>query len=204
VPFFAGILLYFFIRKLKSRYFKKYLGQNDEIIQTLYHELRHCIPAMIGGRKVIEVKATVTPYNINNGTCQTGHVAYGGPVVSLLQDLYSRLSPFYLPLTIIPLLAFRLIVSNIYLPILDIMIGTTFCYYIMNHITYLRKGVEVAKIDRNGGSDLAVHGLNFSVTLVILANLIIFPAIVLSLHQGWLVAGKHCISGLTFWVNLII
>ena len=68
----------------------------------------------------------------------------------------------------------------------------------------VKRGVEVAKIDRNGGSDLAVHGLNFSVTLVILANLIIFPAIVLSLHQGWLVAGKHCISGLTFWVNLII
>ena len=90
----------------------RYLHKNIGIVKVFTHELTHAITALLTFRKIISFHAEVDHGVIySSGSKRTRFLV--------------TLSPYCFPIYTFPLLAFRCLVANPLLPIIDIIIGFT-------------------------------------------------------------------------------
>ena len=200
IPFFIGVITWILFWHIRLR------NKPSTFFQTFHHECGHFVLALAVGAKVDNFRVSEEPYVLEGNTSGVkGHVGYSLSPLFKYRDIFIRLANYFVPFLLIPLLVVRMFIADPYLPLIDIIIGITYGFYAFEYTLETKKMYNTEKsVEKNTGYDLHMYGVSFSVAYIILGNLILMPSIVLVLHQGWLSAARHCISGFTFWIDLII
>ena len=197
MPFVIGVLIWILFWQIRLR------NKPCNFLHTFHHECSHAVACTVTNTDIKEFRASKESYIFKeNKSLALGHVKHGSS--SVYCNVFIALAPYTVPFFIIPLLTIRMLIADPFLPLIDITIGITFGFYAIEHTVSTKRCIEAESADKNRESDLAKYGIRFSLAIIILANLILMPAIVLVLHQGWLSAARHCISGFTFWIDLMI
>ena len=154
----GGLVSYFILYKLVLK-----KQPNYKLVSTLSHELIHTFFSILLNNQVYEVLAT-------DG--KGGHIKYVGK--SSNSTLIS-LSPYCLPIGFIALLLGYSFVAVDYLYMYEIFLGFILGFYL---ITFL----EQTKFYQ---SDIIKHGKNFSLTFILLVNLLVLTTSFVVLLDGW-------------------
>jgi hypothetical protein len=201
IPFFIGVITWILFWHIRLR------NKPRTFFQTFHHECGHFVLAEALGAKVNDFRASEESYDLEGNTFK-GHVGYSSPRLFKNRNnkfIIITLGVYFVPFLLIPLLIVRMFIADPYLPLIDIIIGITYGFYAFEYTLETKKMYNTEKsVEKNKGYDLHKYGVAFAVACIILGNLILMPAIVLVLYQGWLSAALHCISGFTFWIDLII
>ena len=148
---------------------------------TFEHELTHAIFCRLCFKKVYSFKAGSVA-DENNRLGYISHERIGG-----LRGTLITLSPYFFPTYTAFLLLIRLFVAESALGIFDLFVGATFCYHLISN----RQEFGFHQ------SDITSQTKFFSVVFILLANLIIIPSVLLSVHTGWGEAMAYVVNGFT-------
>lgn len=148
---------------------------------TFEHELTHAIFCILCFKKVHSFMAGSNADKNN----RLGVVYHEG--ASGLRGTLITLSPYFSPTYTAFLLLIRLFVAESALGIFDLFVGATFCYHLISN--WQEFGFHQTDITRQTKF--------FSVVFILLANLIIIPSVLLSVHTGWGEAMAYVVNGFT-------
>ena len=191
-PFFAGLVFWLWIWYAFLR------NSSRSMWQTWEHELTHALFCILTFTKVHGFHAE----GANGTTGHSGHVTHDH--APGLRGVLITLAPYFFPTFTIILLLLRLVVSDSFQPVVEVLIGITVGYYLVNRFRDICNAIRVARKDDVKGHDFQKHGIPFSLAFTILANLVIMPGIVYVLHHGWMAAGGYYVSGGRFWFDLLM
>lgn len=198
-PFAAGLVFWLWI-------WHAYLRKSPRTMwHTWEHELTHAFFCILTFTKVHGFHAdekSYKPEGSKSTTAWAGHVSHAH--APGWRGVLITLAPYFFPTFTIILLLGRLIVSDSFQPVIEVMIGITFGYYVVNRYRDIRSAIRVAREDEAQEHDFQKHGVPFSLSFTVFANLVIMPGIMIVLHQGWVAAGGYCVSGGRFWFDLLI
>ncbi len=136
---------------------------------TFEHELTHAIFCVLLFKKVHAFHAG--SHADKDG--YLGYVSHEG--AKGIRETLITLAPYFFPTYTVFLLLIRLLVAESYLWYFDIAVGASFSYHLIS--TWQEFGFYQ--------QDIKSQTPFFSVSFILLANIIIIPVVLLVIHQGW-------------------
>jgi len=171
---------------------------------VLEHEVAHGVMSELGGRPVEQIIAGNKPIGANarSGVNFIGVCKSRGFDAGIITHCWI-LGPYFLPTFTIMLLLLRLTLGGNVPWSFDLCVGASLGYHLASYSQQIPNAVRVAGADARKESDFARLGVPFSLSFVLMANLIIVPSVLLIVHSGWMAAGRFVVAGQGFWMDFI-
>lgn len=163
-PFALGLgsyaLVWFFMIRKK---------RDTGVWDTFEHELTHAIFCVLLFKKV-------HAFHASSNADQDGHLGYvSHEGATGFRETLITLAPYFFPTYTVFLFLIRLLVAESYLWYFDIVVGASFSYHLIS--TWQEFGFHQ--------QDIKSQTPFFSVSFILLSNIIINPMVLLVIHQGW-------------------
>jgi hypothetical protein len=163
-PFALGLgsyaLVWFFMIRKK---------RDTGVWDTFEHELTHAIFCVLLFKKVHAFHAGAEA----DQDGRLGYISHEG--ATGFRETLITLAPYFFPTYTVFLFLIRLLVAESYLWYFDIVVGASFSYHLIS--TWQEFGFHQ--------QDIKSQTPFFSVSFILLANIIINPMVLLVVHQGW-------------------
>jgi hypothetical protein len=163
-PFALGLgsyaLVWFFMIRKK---------RDTGVWDTFEHELTHAIFCVLLFKKVHAFHAGAEA----DQDGRLGYISHEG--ATGFRGTLITLAPYFFPTYTVFLFLIRLLVAESYLWYFDIVVGASFSYHLIS--TWQEFGFHQ--------QDIKSQTPFFSVSFILLANIIINPMVLLVVHQGW-------------------
>jgi hypothetical protein len=163
-PFALGlgsyVLVWFFMIRKK---------RDTGVWDTFEHELTHAIFCVLLFKKVHAFHAGAEA----DQDGRLGYISHEG--ATGFRETLITLAPYFFPTYTVFLFLIRLLVAESYLWYFDIVVGASFSYHLIS--TWQEFGFHQ--------QDIKSQTPFFSVSFILLANIIINPMVLLVVHQGW-------------------
>ena len=173
-PFALGLgsyaLVWFFMIRKK---------RDTGVWDTFEHELTHAIFCVLLFKKVHAFHAGAEA----DQDGRLGYISHEG--ATGFRETLITLAPYFFPTYTVFLFLIRLLVAESYLWYFDIVVGASFSYHLIS--TWQEFGFHQ--------QDIKSQTPFFSVSFILLANIIINPMVLLVVHQGWVAVPDYLREG---------
>ena len=182
-PFALGLgcyaLIWFFLLRKKGE---------PGVWDTFEHELTHAIFCVLLFKKV-------HAFHAGSQADKDGHLGYvSHEGATGFRETLIALAPYFFPTYTVFLLLIRLLVAESYLWYFDTAVGASFSYHLIS--TWREFGFHQ--------EDIKSQNPVFSVSFILLANIIIAPIVLLVIHQGWVGVLPYLKDGIMWPYNLAV